>query len=67
MFSKLICRLFGHRPLTRAGWAGGVGYAQVSSSTVDGIGRGHLHLKAVCPRCGTEYLICNVHAREQAA
>lgn len=63
MIAKLICKLFGHAPLTRAGWAGGVGYAQVSSSTTDGIGRGHLYLKARCPRCDEDYPICNVHAK----
>lgn len=58
---SIICSLFGHKPLTRDGWCGGVGYADVVGADVDGIGRGHLYLRAICPRCGERYSICNVH------
>jgi hypothetical protein len=58
---NLICKLFGHAPLTRAGYSGWVGYAAVLNSTTDGVGVTHLYLQAKCPRCGEHYRICNVH------
>ena len=57
---SIICRLFGHAPLTKSGWARGVGYARISGSTIDGMGVSHLFLSAECPRCGIKYNICNV-------
>lgn len=58
---SIICRLFGHKPLTHDGYAGGVGYAKSAFETIDDIRRVHLHLTAICPRCKTNYHICNVH------
>jgi hypothetical protein len=63
---SIICKLFGHAPLTRAGWQAGVGYAEVHGSAHDGIGRWHLFLYAKCPRCGEGYAICNAHVPERA-
>lgn len=61
MISRLVCALFGHAPLTTAGWKGRTGYARIGGASTDGIGRGHLYLIADCPRCGATYSICNVH------
>ena len=57
----LICKLFGHKPLTTEGAWGGTGYASAWGSAIDGIGRIHLYIMANCPRCGEKYDICNVH------
>lgn len=58
---NLLCRMFGHQPLTKSGWCGGVGYAKIVAAPVDGVGCVHYYLNAACPRCGLEYPICNVH------
>lgn len=58
---NILCKLFGHKPLTGGGYCGDAGYARVVSSTTDGTNTKHLYLTATCPRCGTEYRICNVH------
>lgn len=67
MLSKLVCRLFGHQPLTTSGWQGGTGYAEARRSTVDGVGTLHLYLYAECPRCREVYPICNVHVPAAAS
>lgn len=58
---SIICKLFGHKPLTTDGWCGGVGYANVGYTARDGLGTDHLYLSTKCPRCGVKYWICNVH------
>ena len=58
---SVLCKLFGHKPLTTAGWKGGVGYANIVGAPMDGLGTVHYHLQAECPRCGEKYRICNVH------
>lgn len=61
MLSKLVCKLFGHQPLTTSGWQGGTGYAEALGSAIDGVGTLHLHLYAECPRCREVYPVCNAH------
>lgn len=61
---SILCALFGHQPLTDAGWSGRPGYAKVMGDTIDGMGTRHLFLRARCPRCGQEYDICKVHVPE---
>jgi len=61
---NIWCGIFGHAPLTTAGWQGGVGYAFVGRSGVDGLNTKHLYLEAECPRCDKTYRICNVHQPE---
>lgn len=61
MLGRLICRLFGHRPLTTDGWCGDTGYADVQYEQTDGLNTRHLYLSTTCRRCGEEYRICNVH------
>jgi len=58
---NILCKMFGHKPLTRSGHAGGVAYAGVSANQVDGVNTWHLTLRAKCPRCEERYDICKVH------
>lgn len=58
---SILCKIFGHQPLTKSGWRGAPGYAWVRRHTIDGLGVTHLYLHATCPRCHTDYQICNLH------
>jgi hypothetical protein len=62
---SIICRMFGHAPLTTDGYHGDVGYAYYNQSQTDGMGVIHLYLWARCPRCKKEYRICNLHVTKK--
>jgi hypothetical protein len=62
---SIICNLFGHKPLTVDGWSGGLGYARVAYTEIDGLGVVHYRLIAECPRCHEHYYICSVHEEKR--
>ncbi len=61
--TKLFCKWFGHKPWSQAPYrnAGAEYLHDAGASTVDGIGRPHVWLKAECSRCGQTFQIGKVH------
>lgn len=60
---SILCELFGHKSLE--GIYGGAEYMRVSQRAIDGTGRVHYRLIAVCPRCGSEYWNGAVHVLKE--
>lgn len=66
---KLLCRIFGHSPPAykhKGWWSPGEEYGKVVTVGMDGIGRGHWHLRGECARCGEEFLVGRFHVPQEA-
>lgn len=58
---SLLCELFGHkRPLS--GWFGDGLHGRISYDAIDNVGRVHMSIYHVCPRCGVEHRAARFHA-----
>lgn len=64
MVTKLLCRMFGHKPpvYAKKGWySPGEEYGKVVLGGVDGIKRQHARVVAGCARCHEEFTVARIH------
>lgn len=55
---NIVCAVTGHKSPTFEGQAA---YGTLVEAGTDGIGRKHGYAKAVCARCGEEFIVIKVH------